>query len=87
MSATHYEELICSYDWDCSKAMRVMFCESRGDPNAYSAGNIGLFQINAIHRGRVGGEERELYDPTTNVRVAWEIYREQGWQPWGCRGA
>lgn len=83
-----YQELICSYPgWDCEKAYRVMWCESKGDPRAYSAGNVGLFQINEIHRWRVGGDASRLYDPEINVAVAHAIYSEQGWSPWGCRGA
>ena len=82
-----YEDLICSYPWDCAKAYRVMLCESRGDPTAYNAGNYGLFQLNAIHRARVGGDLSLFYDPETNVRVAYDLWSAQGWAPWGCRGA
>ena len=67
--------------------MQVMRCESRGDPRAYSAGNLGLFQVNAIHRGRVGGNVEALYDPEANVRTAHAIYVDSGrsWRAWGCR--
>lgn len=82
-----YRELICSYDWPCEKAMRVMMCESTGDARAYNQSNYGLFQINAIHRARVGGDLQSLYIPDVNVAIAHAIWSEQGWNPWGCRGA
>lgn len=82
-----YRDLICSYfGSECDKAMRVMLCESRGDPMAYSAGNIGLFQINVIHRGMVGGDANLFYDPEENVRIAHELWLSQGWQPWSFCG-
>lgn len=83
-----WAELICQedYTWDCGKALRVMWCESRGDPLAYNAGNYGLWQINAVHRRRVGGDLAALFDPAVNTRVAHEIYSEQGFAPWDCRG-
>ena len=82
-----WTELICSYpDWDCDKAQRVMMCESRGDPLAYSAGNAGLFQISYIHSRRVGGDLASLYDPVVNVRTAHSIWSEQGWGPWSYCG-
>lgn len=82
-----YEDLICGYSWDCAKAYRVMWCESKGDPMAYSAGNHGLYQLNSVHAGRVGGDITAFYDPEINVRVAYSIFTEQGWGPWGCRNA
>lgn len=62
-----------------------MHCESRGEPLADNSGNRGLFQINVIHYRRVGGQVSLLWDPEVNVRVAHEIWVEQGWRPWGCK--
>lgn len=84
-----YRDVVCqpAYDWDCGKALRVMACESRGDPNAYAAGNYGLYQIHyPSHAGRVDGPTA-LFDPETNIKVAYAIWSAQGWAPWGCRGA
>ena len=78
-----WTELICSYDWDCDKAQRVMMCESKGEAQAFSSWNFGLYQINRVHQRRVAGGNLELlFDPATNVRVAHEIWSEQGWGPW-----
>jgi hypothetical protein len=85
-------ELICSYGWDCAEALGVVYgnarCphgESTGNPNAFNAGNYGLFQINAVHAAKVGGPLEWLFDPAVNVRVAYEIWSDQGWGPWACR--
>ena len=68
--------------------------ESTGDPNAYSAGNYGLFQINySAHVDKLvrvtGSSDPDLlFDPAINTAVAWLVYDESGgrtWQPWGCR--
>lgn len=82
-----WAELICqeAYTWPCDEAMRVMWCESSSNPRAYSTGNRGLFQINEIHSRRVGGNLELLWDPEVNVRVAHDIWVDQGWRPWGCK--
>jgi len=82
-----YEDLICSYPWDCQKAYRIMLCESTANPRALAGGNYGLMQINAIHSAMVGGDLNALYDPETNVRIAYALYSASGWQPWvACGG-
>ena len=90
---THYGEqairdLICSYDWSCDEALRVVYCESRFQPGVVSPDgrNWGLFQVNLVHLARVGGDTTALLDPATNVRVAYDIYRDAGgWRPWSCK--
>ena len=83
--------LICAYDWPCDEALRVVYgptpaCphgESGGDPSAISPDgrNVGLFEINLVH----GYTVAQLLDPPTNIRVAYAIWREQGWSPWSCK--
>ena len=80
--------LICSYPWPCAEALEVAWCESRFEPNAVSPDgqNFGLFQVNLVHLGRVGGDRTSLLDAATNVRVAYAIWRDNaGWGPWACR--
>jgi len=63
-----------------------MGCESTGDPSAYNMGNYGLFQINSVHAWRVDGNLETLFNPEVNVRVAYEIYLDNGgWGSWACK--
>lgn len=80
-------DLICSKPWPCEQAIRVATCESTLRPRAISpdGANWGLFQINRVHAGRVGGNLSALLDAATNVQVAFAIWSEQGWMPWSCR--
>jgi len=83
--AQQWEPLVAQYPWPVAEALSVLRCESEGDAAAYRDGNYGLFQINSIHAWRVGGDLAALFDPTTNVRVAFEVWRDNaGWGPWAC---
>jgi hypothetical protein len=66
-----WKALVAQYPWDVTVAERVLWCESRGDPNAHNAGANGLFQI-------LGGP----FDPVANVALAYRMYSARGWQPW-----
>jgi len=80
---------IAAYPWPIEEACRVSFCESTWQSDAVSpdGSNLGYFQINAVHSWRVGGPGNlyRLLDPATNVSVAYDIWREQGWGPWACK--
>ena len=67
------------------EALRVMTCESGGDPHAYNAGNYGLMQISYVHAAKVNGSLSRLFEPEENLRVAAIIYADSGWIPWSCR--
>lgn len=43
--------------------------------------DYGLFMINTCHKERVG-DLNKLLDAETNVKIAYEIWSEQGWKPW-----
>jgi soluble lytic murein transglycosylase-like protein len=73
-----WKAIVARHPWDVAVAERIVWCESRGNPNARnSSGATGLFQI-------LGGS----VDPVTNVARAYDMYRARGWQPWstsrGC---
>ncbi len=59
-----------------------MFCESTGNANAYDGYNVGLFQIAERYHTRRLRAGESLRDPVVNVRIAYEIWLEQGWRPW-----
>lgn len=78
-----YRSLISQYDWDVPTAMAVMQAESSCNPAAYSeTRDRGLMQINAVHAAKVDGQLDRLFDPTTNIRVAYSVYQSQGWNGW-----
>lgn len=60
--------------------------EARFDPLAVgSAGERGVFQIHGVHAGRVEGSLDRLFRAEVNVRVAHELWLDQGWEPWTCK--
>lgn len=78
---------------DLDIAVAVALAESGGDTKAYNGQggdrSYGLWQINMI--GGMGPDRRKrfnlpsndaLYDPATNARVAYGIWKENGWSPW-----
>lgn len=87
LGAADIRALICAQPWPCEQAIRVAFCESSLSPAAVSpdGANFGLFQINRVHAGKVGGNLASLLDAATNIRVAVALWRDQGWGPWSCK--
>ncbi len=64
-------------------ALKIMACESKGNPNAISRTNDhGLMQI---HKGlQIYGTR--IYDPEFNIQIAYNnYYSKRGWQPWSCK--
>lgn len=85
-----YRDIISQYSWNVEVAIKVCNAESGGNSHianmndyhsfAHCRGSFGLFQINCSH-GRV-------YDPTENVRIAYQMYQARKWAPWSfttCR--
>lgn len=59
--------------------------ESGGNPQAYGVNTNGtsdggLMQINSIHTDLISLKDR--FDPTLNVRAAYQIYRGRGFKAW-----
>lgn len=76
-----------------ANAMRVVECESgfnqwaanlRDYHSDGSRGSYGWFQVGAIwrHDPEVKGNVARLYLPWTNARVAYRIWKRQGWWAW-----
>lgn len=74
-------------------AMRVVECESgfnqwaanlRDRHSDGSVGSYGYFQVGALwrHDPEVKGNINRLYLPWTNARVAYRIWKRQGWWAW-----
>lgn len=80
-------ELICKQSWPCDQALRVAQCESGMNPDAYNRGSgaSGLYQVVPYwHSWRLRAGE-SLFDATVNIRVAHDIWSEQGWLAWSCQ--
>lgn len=80
---TNIEQLVCAYSWDCSTALRVMYCESRGDPGAdTNPPYYGLFQIWDGHFP----PGWPWWVAEHNVALAYSLWsgNPRGWRQWGC---
>lgn len=67
-------------------ATAICMAESgcRSDAIGYNSdGSVdrGVFQINSVHYKRVNSLD-QLLDAETNIKVAAQIYHEQGFKPW-----
>lgn len=62
-----------------------MMCESGGNPLATNGTSWGLFQINWPYHQNLYSDPNSLFDPATNVAVAYAIWADSGWLPWSCR--
>ncbi len=77
---------------DVERALRIMRCESGGNPNAKNPGSSasGLFQhlgkYWASRSAAAGYAGASIFDPTANVAVAaWLRDQQGGWSHWVCR--
>jgi hypothetical protein len=70
--------------WAVDRMMRIMRCESLGDPTARnpSSGASGLFQIMPGWKKIWGGD---YFDPWINTATAYQIWLVQGFDAWVCR--
>ncbi len=77
---------------DVDRAMRILACESGGNPNAKNprSSASGLFQnlgkYWAARSAAAGYAGASIFDPTANVAVAaWLRDQPGGWLHWVCR--
>lgn len=93
VGCANYRHLVEQYDWDVSIAMAVMQAESGCNPGAENwsdshgscSGSKGLFQLACFWPGALGYSYESLYDPASNVAMAYQIYkRGDSWRPWGA---
>lgn len=86
------EALICAMPWPCHEAIAVAACESGRDMSGRLDGNwatngnhYGVFQISYLHAPKWADFYDAWMDPVRNVQYAYEIWAQQGWQPWSCK--
>lgn len=78
---------------EASTAAAIAMAESGGNPKAHNStppdNSYGLWQINML--GDMGPSRRkwfglksneELFDPVTNAKAAYKIYKASGWKAW-----
>lgn len=78
------------YDWNRQVAYAICMAESSGVASKDNAGlnadgsvDYGLMQINSIHADMVGGDLSKLYDPATNIKIAYSLSKGgTDWSPW-----
>lgn len=83
------ERMICATFGDqCSKALSVVYCESRFNTGTVgAAGERGLFQIHPVHIPYLadrGLSWDAMFDPASNIAYAYDLYSRSGWGPWTC---
>lgn len=77
--------MICQvFGPECQNALLIAKNESGFRPWAISKTNdYGVFQINCRwQKRRVGGNCNKFLDPMTNIKIAKQMFDEQGWNPW-----
>ena len=80
-----YQGLVAKYNWNVAVAMAIMQAESGCNTNSLSrTGDRGLMQINWVHSAMVGGNLALLFDPETNMRIAYQLYQTSSWYPWSA---
>jgi hypothetical protein len=73
-------------DWNMAQAicMAESHCTSKRSNTMNYNGTYdwGIFQVNDIHKAKVGGNVLLFLDPATNVKVAAQIKAGSGWSAW-----
>ena len=72
-------------DREVETALCVIGHESAGNPEADNPRSSakGLFQVlGSLWASQYGVSQSDLYDPVINIRIAREIWDEQGWSAW-----
>ena len=72
---------------DGEDAIKVFTCEGlrsnkcNDGLNKNGSVDCGIAQINSVH----GVARKWLLNPEINVRIAYQLFQEQGWNPWVCK--
>lgn len=74
-------------DYEITKIIQVMKCESGLRPDAINKNkngtfDIGIGQINDVHSKRISRQDR--MDFVKNIDFVYKLYQEQNLRPWVC---
>jgi hypothetical protein len=77
-------EIKAVFGKDAKDALRIAECESQLNPKAVgdNGQSIGVFQIHKSWQQIYN--ERFLFDPAINIRIAYRIFEDSGWGRWTC---
>ena len=80
------QEICRVFKDNCQEAIKVAVCESGLRPTAVSnTQDYGIFQIHlSAHATKIPVVDKMayLFDPTSNINLAYTIWSKQGWGPW-----
>jgi hypothetical protein len=81
-AVARWRPLVAEYPWDVETALRIISCESEGDPDAVNpwSGAAGLFQA-MPEWGRLTWRlfgSRNLLDPVVNTALAFLLWEDSG---------
>lgn len=89
------KKIICApiYDWNCSEALAVAWCESShitgaiSRPNRNGTTDRGLFQVNDIWKTVFPSRWGAILDAQVNTSMAYKIWQEgnRSWKYWTCQ--
>ena len=69
---------------------KVMWRESRCQPDAWNGHDAGLMQINQIHKSRLRhlgmSHPDTMFNPYWNLVFARDLWERAGWEPWTFKG-
>jgi hypothetical protein len=95
-----YQDWVNWYGEESAMRMCLITKAENGTREAHRIGynnngsrDVGAFQINTIHCGKVGEQKHsdscvaKLQNENTNIAVARQIYEAQGWSPWVAKKA
>ena len=76
--------LVAQYDWPVNTALCLMVHESGGDPYAYNGlyGASGLMQVLSSWADNFGYTPNDLFTPSVNIFIAYQLYLDGGWTHW-----
>lgn len=81
------DKIMATFGKDGNTALAVARCESGLRYNAIGhntngSTDSGIFQLNSVHFRRWG--DADILDVDLNIKIAHDIYMEQGFRPWVC---
>lgn len=91
-NSEQWRKEVSKYSWDVDRVLRLIQCESGGNPNSTSRSGIyhGLFQFDKSTWQSNAPEEYKdfnfAHNGAVSILVAYETYSKRGFSPWPVCG-